>query len=86
MRPAVRRCMIVLTILLGLAGATLPAQALMVPIPASKDNTLYEEKPRFSNGEGEHFFVGATAAGDIRRGLIALILPALFPPGHSSPA
>ena len=70
MRPAVRRCMIVLTILLGLAGVTLPAQALMVPIQASKDNTLYEDRRgRLSNGGGTHFFVGVTDTGIIRRGL-----------------
>ena len=66
MRPAVRRWMIVLTILLGLASRVVPARALMVPIQASKDNTLYEDRRgRLSNGGGTHFFVGVTDTGNI---------------------
>ena len=41
-------------------------------IQASKDNTLYEsDTGALSNGKGAHFFVGKTASGIIRRGLLA---------------
>ena len=59
-----------------------PAQALMVPIPASKDNTLYEDRRgRLSNGGGTHFFVGVTDTGNIRRGLIAFNIAGAIPAG-----
>jgi hypothetical protein len=41
-------------------------------IEATQDNTLYESvEGELSNGAGDHFFVGRTAAEEIRRGLIA---------------
>lgn len=41
-------------------------------IEASQDNTLYEsDEGELSNGAGDHFFVGRTAGGALRRGLIA---------------
>ncbi|MCH8012222.1 MAG: DNRLRE domain-containing protein [Candidatus Marinimicrobia bacterium] len=43
-----------------------------VVIQANKDNTLYESNTgALSNGKGAHFFVGKTAVGSIRRGLLA---------------
>lgn len=48
------------------------AAAETVFIEATEDNTLYESaEGELSNGAGDHLFVGLTAGGDIRRGLIA---------------
>lgn len=52
-----------------LSGTTVAETAF---IEATQDNTLYESaEGELSNGAGDHFFAGLTAAGDIRRGLIA---------------
>jgi hypothetical protein len=61
-----------LPILLFAACFSMAATAETVFIEATQDNTLYEsaEGDR-SNGAGDHFFVGRTATGDLRRGLIA---------------
>ncbi len=48
------------------------AAAETVLIAASQDNTIYNDGDgTFSNGAGNHFFVGRTAKGANRRGLIA---------------
>lgn len=48
-----------------------PACADSVQLLAGLDNTLYQDSNGFlSNGVGMHFFVGKTATGSIRRGLI----------------
>jgi hypothetical protein len=53
-----------------------------VSIGASKDNTLYENATGgTSNGAGEYFFVGKTASGSIRRGLIAFDISGNIPTG-----
>lgn len=56
-----------------------------VTIPASRDNTLYEsESGALSNGAGQHFFAGLTAAktGTLaRRGVIAFDLDSVLPEG-----
>jgi spore coat protein A len=53
-----------------------------VLIGASQDTTLYESSTGdISNGSGQHFFAGRTAAGDIRRGLIAFDVAGSIPPG-----
>ena len=57
-------------LLLGLISS-LDAQTEVI-IQASKDNTLYEsDTGALSNGKGAYFFVGKTAGGIIRRGLLA---------------
>jgi hypothetical protein len=49
-----------------------PLWAETVFIDATQDNTLYESlEGDVSNGAGDHFFVGRTAQGEKRRGLIA---------------
>ena len=49
-----------------------PLWAEAVFIEATQDNTLYESlEGDVSNGAGDHFFVGRTAQGEKRRGLIA---------------
>ena len=49
-----------------------PLCAETVFIDATQDNTLYESVAgEISNGAGEHFLVGRTGAGELRRGLIA---------------
>jgi Ca2+-binding RTX toxin-like protein len=74
--------MMVWIMVLGLAGWIVPARALTVHIPASKDNTLYENQSgRLSNGSGAHFFAGVTGSGDIRRGLIAFDIAGIIPAG-----
>lgn len=74
---------IVLTILLGCLGGTISrVAAFMVDVPASKDNTLYEDaQGAVSNGAGSHFFVGTTASGSKRRGLIAFDIAGHLPAG-----
>ncbi|MGD8359670.1 MAG: DNRLRE domain-containing protein [Lysobacterales bacterium] len=60
--------------LLPLIGFLLctPLMAETVYIEATQDTTLYEsEAGDVGNGSGDHFFVGQTAGGDLRRGLIA---------------
>lgn len=63
------------------------SELVEVQIGAAKDNTLYESATgSLSNGSGEHFFVGQTAAGGgfkIRRGLIAFNIAEKIPAGSS---
>jgi hypothetical protein len=69
---------------LALLAAALasPAAAEVVHLPASRDNTLIETPDgSLSNGAGHHFFAGAVATGDIRRGLIAFDVAAHVPAG-----
>ncbi len=56
------------------------AVAETVEIPASRDNTIFEEGA-LSNGAGNHFFAGTTNSGDLRRGLVAFDLEAEIPAG-----
>lgn len=56
----------------AVATATATALAETVFIEPTQDNTLYQHaQGNLSNGSGDHFFAGRTAAGDIRRGLIS---------------
>lgn len=58
------------------------AHAVIVNIGALKDNTLYESSTgAFSSGAGPTFFVGRTATGAIRRGLIAFDIAGSLPGG-----
>ena len=77
----------------GLFFSTLPAQADVVNIPASKDNTLYEVAPSQlgqggppSNGAGVSFFAGRNnnpKGPSIRRGVIAFDVAAAIPAGST---
>src|SRR4029077_18365848 len=72
-----------LTAALSCVGAGL-ADAAMISINPSKDNTLYEYVPAngdVSNGAGFHFFTGTTATDLIRRGVIAFDIAGNIPPG-----
>lgn len=42
----------------------------VITLEAIQDNTLYEENVLYSNGSGQHFFAGANADGNLRRGLV----------------
>jgi len=65
----------------GLAAGSLGD---VVSIPASRDNTMYESSSGFtSNGAGPTFFVGSTATGQIRRGLIRFDVAAAVPAGST---
>jgi len=62
------------------------ADAAMISINPSKDNTLYEYVPADgdrSNGAGFHFFTGTTAGDLIRRGVIAFDIAGNIPPGST---
>lgn len=64
-------------------AAPASAQVQNLTIPASHDNTLYEDgNGTTSNGAGEHFFVGKNGGGVIRRGLLRFELSAI-PPGST---
>ena len=70
------------TVFLIVAGisALLPNQssAVVIPIGASKDSSLYQDPfGALSNGSGPTFFAGATGGGGIRRGLIEFDLSAI---------
>ena len=71
--------MLGLVLLLAVAGTT--AQATVVDIPASKDNTLYENNSPLSNGAGDYFFAGITQSRKIRRGVIAFDVAGSIPAG-----
>src|SRR5262249_16916670 len=62
------------------------ADAAMISINPSKDNTLYEYVPAngdLSNGAGFHFFTGKTAQMTIRRGVLAFDIAGNVPPGST---
>lgn len=52
-----------------------------VDIYYASDNTLYEDQfGETSNGSGDHFFTGKTAADQLRRGLIKFLIEKDIPP------
>ena len=62
------------------------ANAAMISINPSKDNTLYEYNPSdgdLSNALGFHFFAGETAKSEIRRGVLAFDIAGSVPPGST---
>lgn len=70
-------------LIFGAVGMTgrLDAQT-QVTIGAGKDNTLYESQTGdVSNGAGQHFFVGKTNTGALRRGLIKFDVASSIPAG-----
>jgi hypothetical protein len=53
-----------------------------IQIPASKDNTLYQsDQGSLSNALGQHFFVGVTRDGNVRRAVIAFDIAGNIPAG-----
>src|ERR1043165_733449 len=53
-------------------------------VPASKDNTLYQNATGdLSNGSGQYFFAGTNGDGAIRRGLLAFDVAGIVPPGST---
>ncbi|MFZ0389119.1 MAG: DNRLRE domain-containing protein [Calditrichia bacterium] len=83
MKPAYRLLRICISCFILMAIFLVnPASADSVTLQAMKDNTLYEQASgNLSNGAGDHFFCGTTAAEDIRRGLIAFDISGNVPAG-----
>jgi hypothetical protein len=62
------------------------ANAAIINITPSKDNTLYEYDPAdgdTSNALGFHFFAGETAMGELRRGVLAFDIAVHIPAGST---
>jgi hypothetical protein len=75
---------IILTTALGFMAGS--ANAAIINITPSKDNTLYEYDPAegdTSNALGLHFFVGETAMSELRRGVLAFDIAGHIPPGST---
>jgi hypothetical protein len=69
-----------LTLAACATGAVGSASAESVLLTPSKDNTLFESATgSLSNGSGQYFFAGTTAGSDIRRGLLAFVIPDTVP-------
>lgn len=69
--------------LFGLS-ASIPAQAALVAVFPSKDNTLYEDpNGDFSNGAGDYMFAGATGGFGARRAVLAFDVAAAIPAGST---
>jgi hypothetical protein len=60
-----------------------PPDPQTIVLTPSKDNTLYEGNGTVSNGAGVHLFAGATAAGALRRALLAFDVASQIPPGST---
>jgi hypothetical protein len=75
---------IILTTALGFMAGS--ANAAIINITPSKDNTLYEYDPAegdTSNALGLHFFAGETAMSELRRGVLAFDIAGHIPPGST---
>jgi hypothetical protein len=75
---------LILTAALGFIASS--ANAAIINITPSKDNTLYEYDPADgdkSNALGFHFFAGETAMGELRRGVLAFDIAGSIPPGST---
>jgi len=60
------------------------ARADTVTLNPIQDNTLYQDDfGQTSDGSGQHFFAGRTAAGKIRRGLISFDIAGNIPAGST---
>ena len=56
----------------------------VIDLSPIQDNTLYEDEAgSLSNGAGDHFFVGAIAGGELRRGVIAFDIAENIPAGST---
>jgi hypothetical protein len=74
-----------MVLVLACIGSSL-ANAGMISINPSKDNTLYEynsSEGDLSNGAGFHFFAGEDAMNEIRRGVLAFDIAGNIPPGST---
>ncbi len=60
----------------------LPGEEMATLNPA-KDNTIYQENSRRSNGVGSHLFAGGTNMGNSRRALLAFDLAEQIPAGST---
>ena len=60
-----------------------PLYADTVVLTPVKDNTIYSEANDLSNGAGMYTFAGKTAAGNVRRGLVAFNLSGNIPIGST---
>jgi hypothetical protein len=58
---------------------TAPPQHFVKDIPAFQDNSMFSEADTLSNGAGQHLFAGRTAAGDLRRALLAFAISDSLP-------
>ena len=75
---------IILTTAFGFIAGS--ANAAIINITPSKDNTLYEYDPAdgdTSNALGLHFFAGETAMSELRRGVLAFDIAGHIPPGST---
>ncbi len=75
---------IILTTAFGFIAGS--ANATIINITPSKDNTLYEYDPAdgdTSNALGLHFFAGETAMSELRRGVLAFDIAGHIPPGST---
>lgn len=55
-----------------------------VTVPASADNTMFEESPDISNGAGDYFFCGQTnSTSNLRRGLVRFDVAGAVPAGST---
>ncbi len=76
---------LLLTVALACIGSGL-ADAAMISINPSKDNTLYQYNPNegdLSNALGFHFFTGTILMGESRRGVLAFDIAGNVPPGST---
>lgn len=62
-----------------LVGGGMSAQADVVVLTPSKDNTMLDSAPDWANGAGNHTFAGRTSIGGIHRGLVQFDLSAIRP-------
>jgi len=75
---------LILTTALGFVASL--ANAAIINITPSKDNTLYQYDPAdgdTSNALGLHFFAGETAMGELRRGVFAFDIAGHIPAGST---
>src|SRR5437016_12681285 len=75
---------LILTTALGFVAGS--ANAAIINITPSKDNTLYQYDPAdgdTSNALGLHFFAGKTAMGELRRGVLAFDIAGSVPAGST---
>jgi spore coat protein A len=74
-----RRALWIVLMLISGSGI---AAGEMVTLESIEDNTLYQNgEDNAGNGAGNHFFVGTTLQGDIRRGLVRFDVAGNVPPG-----
>ena len=82
--PKISLALILTTALACTAASS--ANAAIINIMPSKDNTLYEYDPAegdHSNGAGFHFFAGENGMGELRRGVLAFDIAGTIPAGST---